>query len=74
LVLADFAAYAACQRRLAQAFLDDAGWTARSICNTARSGKFSSDRTIRQYAEEIWGVWPVRPRPSPARQLIGFGR
>jgi glycogen phosphorylase len=73
-VLADFAAYAACQHRVAQAFLDDAGWTARSIRNTAHSGKFSSDRTIRQYAEEIWGVRPVRPRPSPARQLIGFGR
>jgi starch phosphorylase len=72
-LLADFAAYAACQHRLAQAFLDEPGWTARSICNTARSGKFSSDRTIRQYAEEIWDVRPVPPRSSPVRQLIGLG-
>jgi glycogen phosphorylase len=60
LVLADYGAYVACQDRVAEAYRDKAGWTRKSILNTARMGGFSSDRTIRQYAEEIWGVAPVR--------------
>jgi starch phosphorylase len=59
LVLADYRAYVACQARVAQAYRDPAAWTRKSIMNTARMGDFSSDRTIRQYAEEIWGVIPV---------------
>jgi starch phosphorylase len=60
LVLADYGAYVACQDRVAEAYRDKAGWTRKSILNTARMGGFSSDRTIHQYAEEIWGVTPVR--------------
>jgi starch phosphorylase len=61
LVLADYRAYVACQERVARTYRDQAAWTQKSIMNTARMGEFSSDRTVRQYAEEIWGVVPVRP-------------
>ena len=60
LVLADYAEYVACQERVAAAFGDATGWTRKSILNTAGMGAFSSDRTIRQYAEDIWGISPVR--------------
>ncbi len=59
LLLADFAPYLECCERAAAAFRDRDGWTRMSILNAARSGFFSSDRTIRQYSEEIWRVQPV---------------
>jgi starch phosphorylase len=59
LVLADFADYAACQERVGAAWRDEARWTRMSIANTAHSGKFSSDRAIREYARDIWRVAPV---------------
>ena len=59
-VLADYASYVASQERVARTYRDPAAWTRMSILNVARMGKFSSDRTIRQYAEEIWGAVPVR--------------
>jgi len=58
-VLADFAAYTAAQERAAAAWLDRDAWTRRSIANAARSGKFSSDRAIREYATRIWSLRPV---------------
>src|SRR5438445_2659075 len=54
LLLADFASYAECQQRVEQAFVDKERWTRMAILNVARMGKFSSDRTIREYAEQIW--------------------
>jgi glycogen phosphorylase len=54
MVLADYRAYAECQQRVDAAFGDTDRWTRMSILNTARSGKFSSDRTIREYCMEIW--------------------
>jgi len=55
LVLADFAAYVACQQAVAQAYGDQSAWTRKSIINTARAGRFSSDRTVLTYAKDIWG-------------------
>jgi starch phosphorylase len=59
LVLADYTAYVACQQRVGAAWQDIARWTRMSILNTARSGKFSSDRAITEYCDDIWGVGPV---------------
>jgi starch phosphorylase len=59
LVLADYAAYVACQERVSAAWQDKENWTRMSILNTARSSKFSSDRAIREYCDEIWNVQPV---------------
>ena len=56
MVLADFQSYVDCQERVSTAYRDAERWTRMSILNTARSGKFSSDRTIREYAQEIWRV------------------
>lgn len=56
LVLADFGDYLACQKRIAEAYRDRSAWLRKSILNTARIGRFSSDRTIRDYAREIWGL------------------
>jgi glycogen phosphorylase len=59
LVCADFASYLECQDRVSAAWQDRDSWTKMSILNTARSGKFSSDRAIAEYCEDIWKVWPL---------------
>ena len=60
LVLADYADYAACQERVNSAWQDPRRWTRMSIFNTARAGKFSSDRAIGEYCDQIWKIRPVR--------------
>jgi glycogen phosphorylase len=60
LVLADFAAYCASQDEVSAAYRDLDRWNRMAILNVARTGKFSSDRTIQQYADEIWQVKPVK--------------
>jgi starch phosphorylase len=59
LLFADFQSYIDCQERVSAAYADREQWTRMSILNTARSGKFSSDRTIREYCEDIWQVRSV---------------
>ncbi len=56
LVLADFADYAACQQRVSEAYRDPDNWARMSILNVARTGYFSSDRSIREYCEKVWHV------------------
>ena len=60
LVASDFDAYAACQRRVDGVFRDPAEWDRMATLNIARSGFFSSDRTIRGYMAEVWRSAPVR--------------
>ena len=59
LVLADFRAYMDCQMEVNRVYMDQEEWTRRSILNTARMDRFSTDHTIRCYAEDIWRVKPV---------------
>ena len=59
LVLADYADYIRSQQDVSATWRDTAAWTRMSILNTARSGKFSSDRAIAEYCDEIWNVGPV---------------
>ena len=59
LVLADFRSYVDCQARVAEAFRDRMAWTRMSVLNVARCGRFSSDRSIREYCERIWNVRPM---------------
>ena len=56
LALADYRSYVDCQQRVSEAWLDRDRWSHMSILNTARSGKFSSDRAIDQYCRGIWNV------------------
>ncbi|HUM02045.1 MAG TPA: glycogen/starch/alpha-glucan phosphorylase [Thermoanaerobaculia bacterium] len=63
LVLADFRAYVECQARVSRAWSDEVWWTSASILNVARMGRFSSDRSIRDYVREVWHTQPVRLAP-----------
>jgi len=56
MVATDFDAYAAAQRQVDELWLDKGGWWQKAILNTARMGWFSSDRTIRQYSQDIWNI------------------
>jgi starch phosphorylase len=59
MVLADYRSYVECQAAVSAAFADPAGWAQASILNTARVGRFSSDRSIREYCRDIWKVRPA---------------
>jgi len=58
-ILKDFESYAQAHRRIVEAYQNRENWTKMQIMNTAKSGKFSSDRTIKEYAEEIWHLEPI---------------
>jgi starch phosphorylase len=59
MLLADYQSYIDCQQRVSDAYRDSAAWTRMSILNAARVGRFSSDRSIRDYCREIWNVTPA---------------
>ena len=65
-LLADYQSYVDCQARVDLAYRDKEHWSQMSILNTARSGLFSSDRTIREYCDDIWRVQPVAVNLSPS--------
>jgi starch phosphorylase len=67
MVLADFEAYVECQRRASLSYIDPEGWTRKCILNVAQMGIFSSDRTVEEYAQDIWGVRPVTVKPTQPR-------
>jgi starch phosphorylase len=59
MLLADYQAYVDCQQRVSEAYANQNGWTRMSILNSARVGRFSSDRSIREYCRDIWNVSPL---------------
>jgi starch phosphorylase len=61
LTAADFRSFVDAQQRVAEAYLDRERWTRMSVLNTANSGKFSTDRTMRDYNKEIWKLTPTAP-------------
>ncbi|PSN19906.1 glycogen phosphorylase [filamentous cyanobacterium CCP5] len=60
MLLADYQSYIDCQDQVSQAYRDPDHWTGMSIWNTLNMGRFSSDRAIREYCQEIWKVSPIR--------------
>lgn len=60
-VLADYGSYVECQEKVTEAYKDRSRWLRMAVLNVARSGKFSSDRAIHEYAENIWKIKEVRP-------------
>ncbi len=73
LLFADFDSYADAQQRVSAAYQDRDGWARMSILNSARSGKFSSDRTIREYCDDIWKVSTVPVKLlTQAEVKVGF--
>ncbi len=60
MLLADYQSYIECQDRVSEAYRNHDDWTRMSILNVARIGKFSSDRSIRDYCADIWKTWPVK--------------
>ena len=59
MLLADYASYIACQKKVETVYQDQEQWIRKAILNIANMGKFSSDRTIMQYAKQIWDAQPV---------------
>ena len=64
LVLGDFRSYVECQEAVSRCWVDRRAWTRKSILNVARIGRFSSDRAIHEYCDDIWKVKP--PGDGPA--------
>jgi starch phosphorylase len=67
MLLADYPSYVECQRAAGNVYRDEPAWTRMSILNVARMGQFSSDRSMREYARDIWHVSPVHVQLSRAR-------
>ena len=73
MVLQDFPAYRDSQLQVSSAYMDPKQWGRMSILNAARSGMFSSDRTIREYCRDIWNIAPVPVRLLSEQEIkIGY--
>lgn len=75
-ILKDFDSYCAAHKKVDEAYRDEKGWAKMAMLNTACSGKFSSDRTIEQYAEEIWNLEKVKvtmPKPEKESSIENKG-
>ena len=72
MLLHDYRSYIECQEEVGRRYRDRDAWVRSSILNTARMGKFSSDRAIKQYCEEVWKVKPVRVKAGP--RVAGCGQ
>lgn len=68
MLFADYQSYIDCQDRVAEAYRNQEQWTRMSILNSARVGKFSSDRTIREYCQDIWYVNPIKIKLEEYKQ------
>jgi starch phosphorylase len=69
LLLADYASYIQCQEEVDRHYRQPHEWARTSILNTAGMGRFSSDRTIAEYAREIWGISPEKVSHHNRRDL-----
>src|SRR5262249_2489883 len=69
MLFADFQSYLECQARVSETYTDPDRWGRMSILNTARSGKFSSDRSIREYSRDVWHVEPAKA-PSQVTSMM----
>ncbi len=66
MLLADYQSFIECQQRVEKLYSNPMEWAQKALLNIAASGKFSSDRTIEQYAREIWNVEPTTSKlPAP---------
>src|SRR6185503_3887282 len=72
--LADLKSYGEAHARLGELYADQEGWTRMTILNVAASGKFSSDRTIAEYANEIWQAKPCPVDASPTESALRTAR
>ena len=74
-ILKDFKSYAEAQKRVEAAYRDEKNWAKSAILNVACSGKFTSDRTIQEYVDEIWKldkvVIPEKKAAAPAAGILG---
>ena len=75
-ILKDFKSYAEAQRKVENAYRDEAGWAKSAILNVACSGKFTSDRTIQEYVDEIWHldkvVIPEKIEKGEKKSILGL--
>lgn len=71
LILKDFKSYAEAQKKVEAAYKDEKGWAKSAILNTACSGKFTSDRTIQEYVDDIWKLDKVvLPKKKEVKKTV----
>ncbi len=63
-LFADYQSYIDTQKKVSKLFRDTDEWTKKSILNVARIGKFSSDRSIKEYSDKVWNIKPVKVDPD----------